>query len=440
MSSIFYRSIAIIVPILIIWYLLVSLLHDYVNFYPVQNQGAIEFSIVREKLSQRISQSDNIDYEEIRNIADEFDMSVNIVSKELVLNGPELSEIESAGFLEFYDEKNRYAQLMHVEGADILIEITSDDWSLKKDYLLDFVSLFLLLLLSVAGLLLATKPYERQLTDIHRNLLILNRKGRVEPLNNTQPGYPGDIARELDTLTDNINNLVESRTSLLVAHQDLLHGVAHEFRSPMARLNFAVEMLSTAESYADTKTLYEDICNALDEMELLVKEVLQYSRLQQGDKSGEYSTVSIAELVKAVIEKQKSISPEITISSEGEDLEIEVIEYLIERAIVNLLRNACYFARQKVLISWQRHTNDIEIRVADDGIGIPPGKREQIFEPFTRLDPSRSRESGGIGLGLSIAKSICTNHHGTISAGESQLGGAEFRIRIPISYQVSEQS
>ncbi|MES9859851.1 MAG: ATP-binding protein [Candidatus Thiodiazotropha sp. LLP2] len=439
MSSIYYRSIAFIVPILIVWYLLVSLLQTYVDFYPVHYSGNIDFNIVRDKLNRHISQSGEIDYEAIHNIAEELDLSVNIINPDdFVLTITEQNEIKENGFLEFYNENNKYGQLIPIKQASMLIEITSIGSFFQNDNLFEISSLFLLVLLSVLGLFFATKPYEEQLIGVYKNLLVLNSNGKVTRLNNTQSGYPGDIARELDSLTVNINNLVESRTSLLVAHQDLLHGVAHEFRSPMARLSFAIEMMSTSKSYNDTKSLYEDICNALDEMDQLVKEVLQYSRLQHGEKSREYNTVNIAKLVRAVIAKQKNITPGITISSEGKELEIEVIEYLIERAVVNLLRNACHFARHKVVISWQRHNNNIEIKVADDGIGIPPGKRELIFEPFTRLDPSRSRESGGIGLGLSITKSICTNHHGTISAGESPLGGAEFCLNIPVSYQVSK--
>ncbi|MES9813120.1 MAG: ATP-binding protein [Candidatus Thiodiazotropha sp.] len=438
MKSLYFRCIAIIIPILIFWFILTSWLHSYIEFDPMHPPN-VDFKIVREKIKQHTSQNTEIDYEGIRDIAKDFEMSVSVLDKsEHFINIPELTEIKRKGYLEFFDENNRYSQLIQLREPDLILELSEKGSLLQDSELLDFISMILLVALSATGLYIAINPFEVQLANVLNNLSLLNSDGKASRLNNTQSGTPGDIARELDILTDNLSKLVENRTSLLVAHQDLLHGVAHEFRSPMARLNFAVEMLNTAKTDMDADSLYEDICTALEEMDQLVKEVLQYSRLQHGDKVREYNRFNIIELVRSVITKQKSITPRIAIKYEGEDIEIQAIEYLIERAIINLLRNACHFAQRNVLISWQRQDNDILIKVANDGIGIPPGKRELIFEPFTRLDPSRSRESGGIGLGLSITKSICTNHHGTITVGESPLGGAEFRIRIPTTYKVPE--
>ncbi|MBW9264258.1 MAG: hypothetical protein K1563_17755 [Candidatus Thiodiazotropha sp. (ex. Lucinisca nassula)] len=439
MKTLYFRCIAFIIPILIFWFILTSWLHSYIEFDSMGHTPKVDFKIVREKLKQHISQSTEIDYEGIREIANEYEISVNVLDpNEHFINFPEPTEFKRKGFFEFFDEDNIYRQLIQLKEPDLLLELSEKASLLQNSGLLDFISLLLLIALSITGLYIAINPFEIQLNNVLNNISLLNSNGKASRLNNTQPGTPGDISRELDILTENLNKLVESRTSLLVAHQDLLHGVAHEFRSPMARLNFAVEMLNTAKSGVDADSLYEDICTALEEMDQLVKEVLQYSRLQHGDKIREYNTFNVVKLIRSVIAKQKSITPLIAINYEGEDIEIQAIEYLIERAIVNLARNACHFAQHNVLISWQRQDNDIQIKVADDGIGIPPGKRELIFEPFTRLDPSRSRESGGIGLGLSITKSICTNHHGTITAGESPLGGAEFCIRIPTTYKVPE--
>ncbi|MET0110444.1 MAG: HAMP domain-containing sensor histidine kinase [Candidatus Thiodiazotropha sp.] len=344
MKSLYFRCIAIIIPILIFWFILTSWLHSYIEFDPMHPPN-VDFKIVREKIKQHTSQNTEIDYEGIRDIAKDFEMSVSVLDKsEHFINIPELTEIKRKGYLEFFDENNRYSQLIQLREPDLILELSEKGSLLQDSELLDFISMILLVALSATGLYIAINPFEVQLANVLNNLSLLNSDGKASRLNNTQSGTPGDIARELDILTDNLSKLVENRTSLLVAHQDLLHGVAHEFRSPMARLNFAVEMLNTAKTDMDADSLYEDICTALEEMDQLVKEVLQYSRLQHGDKVREYNRFNIIELVRSVITKQKSITPRIAIKYEGEDIEIQATEYLIERAIINLLRNACHFA------------------------------------------------------------------------------------------------
>jgi two-component system sensor histidine kinase RstB len=433
MKSIYLRSIVFTIPIVLFWFLLTSWLYSYTEFDPAEYAPSVDFKIVRKLINQQISQDAEVDYKKIYDIDNSYDLSVTTINPiEFILDTSEQTEITNKGYFEFIDMNNSYSQVIWIEEPDLLLKISENKFFLLNSVLSkELLSLILLITLVSTGLYLALYPLDIQLKQIFNNLSLLNKGSKVDNLNNLQIGKAGDIARELDKLTDNLNKLVDSRTSLLVAHQDLLHGVAHEFRSPIARLHFAVEMLSTAKSDVDADSLYEDICTALEEMEQLVKEVLQYSRLQHGDVYRELSTFSMVKLVRSVIAKQKSHTPHVAISSEGEDVEVKAIEHLLERAIFNLVRNACHFAQRKVVVSWQLLNNVLQIKVADDGIGIPPGKRELIFEPFTRLDPSRSRESGGVGLGLSIAKSICIKHQGTITAGESSLGGAEFCICIP---------
>ncbi|MCU7862610.1 MAG: hypothetical protein KZQ92_01370 [Candidatus Thiodiazotropha sp. (ex Lucinoma borealis)] len=435
MKSLYLRSITVIIPIIFIWHFMATWLVTYTDQDEMEYIPDTNIVLAREMLKQQIGQDDEIDYTRIKQIASEFEITITVFnSSDYFLGELELAELKSTGFIETFDSHNNYGQLILLRDPDLLLELV-DDPSLRErqDILIDIIALLLLVLLSVIGLHFAVRPFDHQLKEILATLSQLNSNGQAQKLNNMQSGAPGEIARGLDVLSDNMNQIVESRSDLLVAHQDLLHGVAHEFRSPMARLNFAIEMLISATSDEDTASLYEDICIALEEMDQLVAEVLQYSRLQHGDEATEFKSISMIELVRSVISKQKIITPQVIFNTEGQDASIRVIGHLFERAIVNLVRNASRFARQQVLISWQLIDGKLQLKVADDGIGIPPGKREHIFEPFTRLDPSRSRESGGIGLGLSITKSICTKHHGTIVAGESSLGGAEFCIRIPVA-------
>ena len=221
---------------------------------------------------------------------------------------------------------------------------------------------------------------------------------------------------------------------LLTAQRDLLHGVAHELRSPLARIEFALELLMDAgeEQKTDLRKSVDDAVNDLDE---LVKEILSYSRLQQVDTAINRSLIDIPQLTQASVEIVKVPYSGIEFKTSIEPVVYSGDANLLKRALVNLLRNAGRFATTLCEVSIVngkiQNTSGLIISVDDDGNGIPPGKRERIFEPLTRLDPSRSRDSGGCGLGLAIVTSIVAKHGGTILVDDSPLGGARFQLFLP---------
>ncbi|AQS36666.1 signal transduction histidine kinase [Shewanella psychrophila] len=227
-------------------------------------------------------------------------------------------------------------------------------------------------------------------------------------------------------------NLQKSKAldQLLVTQRDLLHGIAHEFRSPLARMEFAIELLEEADGNkrAQLKGQLEDSIKELDE---LVKQVLRYSRLQHDGAEIELSLTSVKELVETSIEKVQGFYPKIQYVYDDEthyplncDVKLMVI------ALSNILRNAGRFAYSRCLVTVESDNHSVIISIQDDGSGLAPGKKNQIFEPFTRLDPSRSRDSGGYGLGLAIVQSIIHKHKGTVSVEDAGIGGANFIIKL----------
>src|SRR5690242_1593874 len=100
----------------------------------------------------------------------------------------------------------------------------------------------------------------------------------------------------------------------------------------------------------------------------------------------------------------------------------------LARALANLLRNAVRYARSKVAVTVERSASGTVISVDDDGPGVPPAERERLFEPFTRIERSRGRDSGGVGLGLAIVRSVAEWHGGEASISDSPLGGARVSI------------
>ncbi len=254
----------------------------------------------------------------------------------------------------------------------------------------------------------------------------------------SQDKAPNRAATRAATLTGKIRYLernLQKESQQRVRHydelRDLLHGVAHEFRSPMARLSFALDMAEAEQPKPAVKELIEQMSQALTELDMLVKEVLNYSRLEHGVSELKREEVSVSETVKKIIEQQQQLHPQLFFEDLSADTTIIVDSQLFHRAVVNLVRNAARFAESRVRINCQHHVIGFLFTVEDDGPGIPPGKRARIFEPFTRLDPSRSRDSGGSGLGLAIVKSISTLHQGRVEVSDSPLGGALFTLRWP---------
>ena len=220
----------------------------------------------------------------------------------------------------------------------------------------------------------------------------------------------------------------QENDSRLLLQRDLLHGVAHEFRSPMARIQFALDMLEDTPVDEHAR-LTESMHNSLSDLDELVKELLYYARIKDSQSALKSELLDCQNICKESIEKVSAFYPKIKFSFHiTEPIILHGDGKHIKRMLVNLLRNAGRFAQSNCRLSVKMTASNINFWIEDDGVGVPPGKAERIFEPFTRLDPSRSRDSGGCGLGLAIVASIVDKHHGTIEVMESKMGGACFKI------------
>ncbi|AOE50063.1 sensor histidine kinase [Kangiella sediminilitoris] len=251
-----------------------------------------------------------------------------------------------------------------------------------------------------------------------------------------------NITQNTPKVVKHIQGLHKQHQQSLYNQRDLMHAVAHEFRGPMARLSFALDLFSQTKSKDRQQELTKDMDDALSELDDLVKEVLGYSRLKDGRFPLELEEFDLRKITEHVIDKVKTLYPEknfILKSDPPDAITLYADCNLIDRVMINLIRNAARFSNSMVKVVLICFKDSIEIRVEDDGPGIPPGKRNRIFEPFTRLDFSRNRDSGGAGLGLAIAKGIITRHKGTIWAEDSrELGGAVLTIHMPLK-QKDEQ-
>ncbi|WP_371683246.1 sensor histidine kinase [Hahella sp. KA22] len=309
-------------------------------------------------------------------------------------------------------------------------------------WLAGYVVLYLSLLAVVLYLLLASvkRPLRESISQVSAALRRINGlfNGPTGPVQSAEE--PAELLKQASTVERHIAREKESRARHYDDLRDLLHGVAHEFRSPMARISFALDLADdettkTAPDAENIRTLHQEISGALDELSGLVKEVLSYSRLEHGRGDLQCEPVAVMDVVEEILAKQRKMHPQVEFVTPAEpstqEIQVWADRRLFSRALVNLIRNAARFADHSVRISWRLTDTHFEIQVDDDGPGVPPGKRQRVFEPFTRLDPSRSRDSGGAGLGLAIVKSISMLHGGTVSVTDSRQGGACFTLCWP---------
>lgn len=250
-----------------------------------------------------------------------------------------------------------------------------------------------------------------------------------------------NLAGSFNSMAAQIENLIEEKNLLLQDQQELLQAVAHEFRAPMSRLNFALHMMAEDNSIEPNSELCDDMERSLTDLNNLVSEVLGYTRLQPGTPHLKTKDVIIDDSIRDIVQQHKKFGSNIQIDlPEPTDKPIcaNVDHCYFQRAVSNLVTNAISHARQKIRVTWRLIDNHFVVCVEDDGEGIPMDKREHLFKPFTRLDPSRSRNSGGMGLGLAIVKRISQKHLGAVFVDDSSLGGALFELCWPINFTANQ--
>lgn len=231
-------------------------------------------------------------------------------------------------------------------------------------------------------------------------------------------------------LAERINHMADRIEDLLEAQKSLLHSVSHELRTPIARLEFGLELLDARAKDPDLSKRVRAMEGDLRELNALVNELLDMSKLDSTRKLQvkpvELGTV-LHECLAMLPPSPHTLEPLL-----AEDLgRLALDRRLLGRAVCNLLRNAQKYAESRIVLAAKRTDDAVEITVDDDGPGIPLEEREKIFEPFYRLDRSRDRATGGFGLGLSIARKAVALHGGSLRADSSPLGGASFIITLP---------
>ena len=237
------------------------------------------------------------------------------------------------------------------------------------------------------------------------------------------------------------NKMAEHIQRLLSIQREMIRAVSHELRTPVARIRFGVQIIDDMAGDDDfvAKQL-SGMDSDIQELDELIDEILTYARLEEGGPLLDFQLNNMEELVQQIIYEARP--PEhVTVEyggAIGGQLEAEVEFRYMHRALQNLVGNACRYANSKVSVSYSVGADTCRLDVADDGPGIPEEDWTRVFTPFARLDDSRTRSSGGYGLGLSIVHRIAFWHGGRAMVSRDEaLGGAKFSLIWPKRHQDS---
>jgi two-component system sensor histidine kinase RstB len=233
-------------------------------------------------------------------------------------------------------------------------------------------------------------------------------------------------------LSDTMNSMADRVQQLLATHRELSSAISHELRTPIARMRFALEMLSGTDERAERERLWAMMEADLDELDHLIDTSLTYARFEREAPEPHFSSVRFAAWLNDEIDAVRLLGRDLAITVDTEklpeNLHVDLDRKAMPYALRNLLRNAFKYASKQIVVSAELDQDRILIHVDDDGIGIPPEDREHVFSAFTRLDRSRDRATGGYGLGLAITRRVLELHGGTAIADAAPLGGARFTL------------
>lgn len=220
-------------------------------------------------------------------------------------------------------------------------------------------------------------------------------------------------ARAFLAMKNRIQRQITQRTTMLA-------GVSHDLRTPLTRMKLQLEMMPPDEG---VEALQEDV----HDMEKMLEGYLAFAR---GEGTEKPEPRDLGDLLRDVVRQARRTGMPVELVTEGE-LFLPLRPGAITRSFTNLVDNAMAFARH-VTVHARRRGSMVEVTIDDDGPGIPAHQREEVFRPFFRLEPSRNRATGGIGLGLTIARDVVRGHGGDIVLDRSPQGGLRVRVRLPV--------
>ncbi|TWU07316.1 Sensor protein RstB [Symmachiella macrocystis] len=396
-----------------------------------RNEGVVERALggglrmVREQLDQTLPGEMDA---ALQAIGQEFEYPVQIL------------DIESGAFSN--DERTRLQRFDEIvfyshDGANVATPLSNKQQVVSLGPLPSFVGpsqtdvvVGLGVILSLAALAIAVllRPVARQLREVERTATAIaegNLSARIDPQRVPKGKH----------LASAFNSMADRMEALLRTQRELLQAVSHEFRTPLARIRFAIDLIGTAKTDEERRLRLETVDAATEELDQLVEELLSYVRMETTESPLELQSNALPEAVETLLERQATLFPDIEFDVDQlkqNNIVVRADTSGLQRVLGNLIDNACRFANHRVRIQATREEGCIAIDIEDDGGGIPESDRPHVLQPFVRLDNQNElSDHRGVGLGLALVNRIVTSHDGRIEIDKSDLGGCRIRTTWP---------
>ncbi|WP_102794987.1 ATP-binding protein [Bowmanella denitrificans] len=239
-------------------------------------------------------------------------------------------------------------------------------------------------------------------------------------------------------LSEAFNGMAERTEQLVKRQHTLTNAIAHDLRTPIYRLKFAIEILKKSISYDENKKYFDSISSSIEDLDGLIDQTLALSKYSSDKKDKSFAYHDLIKLTKdeckKVFQLYENINYDLIFKIEDGKERAFFDDVAIRRALSNILVNACKFSKSFVLVEvfYDKVLSEYIIDVSDDGVGIAEDDVERVFLPFEQLDNNRQDVSSGHGCGLTIVRCIAQWHSGEVKAGPSKIGGAKISFRWPI--------
>jgi signal transduction histidine kinase len=286
----------------------------------------------------------------------------------------------------------------------------------SRNFLLAFV------LMTLAAAFLSIWAVRRLTAPVRTLAMAAERLGRdvnAPPLPEDGPLEVATAAAAFNTMAARIRRFVQDRTFMLTA-------IGHDLRTPITRLKLRAE-------FVDDEELRRKIVKDLDELEAMVAATLAFGRDVTTDEP--VTAVDLTELVRTVLDEACDMRPDLAehIAYVGPDhMPIRARTVALKRAISNLVMNALVYGDGAIATIRPAQDGMVTLLVEDHGPGLPLSEIDRMFQPFQRIETSRNNETGGMGLGLPIARNIFRAHGGDVTLGNRATGGARATVMLPV--------
>lgn len=349
------------------------------------------------------------------------------VDGEPALAAPTSGTVSTIEAVPFEEGSFLVAVVAGSDGGVVIVGRSLDDVTDARQAMLGGLLLGVPLLTGLVGLLTwalvgrALRPVEAMRTEVER--ISARALDRRLPL----PAGDDEIARLALTL----NRMLERLEAAQRRQRRFVADASHELRSPLASIRQHVEVAREHPERTDVERLTEVLLEEDARLERLVEDLLLLTRLDEGGPPDAWEQVDVDDLALAEAARLRALDgAQVDTRGVGAG-RVTGSRTQLERVIRNLGDNAARHARARVAIATAQRAGSVVLSVDDDGPGIPVAERDHAFERFVRLDEGRSRDAGGVGLGLSIVREIVRAHGGDVSLGDSPLGGLHVEIRLP---------